>query len=132
MCSASGRGKLILGDSQGFINLVDRDFTARAFQAHKRTVQLIQQLKQQPVLITLGADDDAFSHTVKLWDMEKEERSGDPICLKTIQLQSKSTTTNPVRVRSLSPYPQPPSPPLIFFLLFSRLLVCLHVRISVS
>ena len=76
--------------------MVDRDFSAKAFQAHKRTVQLIQQLKQRSILLTLGADDDAFSHTIKLWDMDKEERSGDPVCLKTIQLQSKSTSSIPV------------------------------------
>ena len=88
---------MIFGDDQGFVNLVQRDFTAKAFQAHKSTVQSIQHLKGRPVLITLGAEDEALPHTIKLWDMEKEERSGDPICLKTIVLNPKTSNIMPVR-----------------------------------
>jgi vacuolar protein sorting-associated protein 11 len=88
-CCTSGRGSLVFGDEQGYINLLDRDFSAKAFQAHKH-IQFVQQLKQRSILVSLGSEDDNLSNTVKVWDMEREEKTGNPLCLKTITLNTNS------------------------------------------
>lgn|SRR3990167_3824471 len=87
----------MFGDDQGFVTLVERDFRKpRAFQAYQKAVQLIHQMKQRPILVSLGSEDEQVCNVVKLWDMDKEERSGDPICLKNIILNPKSPVRIPV------------------------------------
>lgn len=79
----------MFGDEQGYINLLDRDLSAKAFLAHKH-IQLVQQLKQRPILVSLGSEDDHASNTIKVWDLEREEKTGNPLCLKTITLNTNS------------------------------------------
>jgi hypothetical protein len=90
-CSASGRGSIIFGDSEGFINIVNRDFKARAFQAYNLNVKHMQQLKSQNILVTIGADtrDNPLESILSIWNLDKEDKTGNPLCLKTMKLDVK-------------------------------------------
>lgn len=58
-CAASGRGSLTFGDSEGHILMLDRNYRATGFQAHKTRVNAICQLRNSPVLVTVGDGADA-------------------------------------------------------------------------
>lgn len=93
-CCTSGRGNLIIGDASGCIYLVPRDFEAKAFQAYNRTTRLLQQLKNVNAVVSLGADDDAqLSNVLRVWNLDKDDKSGRPLCLKAIPITNKSPST---------------------------------------
>lgn len=84
-CSASGRGNLIFGDTDGFLNMVDRDFNVTSFQAYENTVTHLQQLKQLNILLSLGTDEE-ITPVIKIWNLDKIDKTGTPVLMKTIKL----------------------------------------------
>lgn len=95
-CCTSGRGNLIFGDTSGFVNVVDRDFKVYSFQAFRFSVTHAEQLKQANILVAIGDDDDAISPTLKVWNLDKADKSGNPLCLRSIKIQPPVGAVVPV------------------------------------
>eukprot|EP01094_Clydonella_sp_ATCC50884_P020731 TRINITY_DN4366_c0_g1_i5.p1 TRINITY_DN4366_c0_g1~~TRINITY_DN4366_c0_g1_i5.p1 ORF type:complete len:934 (-),score=319.64 TRINITY_DN4366_c0_g1_i5:233-3034(-) len=93
VCCTSGRGNIIVGDIEGFINIVDRDFKARAFQAYDRTVKHVQQLKGHNILVTVGSDDHPIESTLRIWNLDKQDKTGNPLCVKSLELNVNKPIT---------------------------------------
>ena len=54
-CGTSGRGRIILGDTEGYIHAISKHLDAHTLTvAHARGIIQMQQLKQSPILSTLG------------------------------------------------------------------------------
>eukprot|EP01094_Clydonella_sp_ATCC50884_P020729 TRINITY_DN4366_c0_g1_i3.p1 TRINITY_DN4366_c0_g1~~TRINITY_DN4366_c0_g1_i3.p1 ORF type:complete len:242 (-),score=70.01 TRINITY_DN4366_c0_g1_i3:10-693(-) len=80
-------------DIEGFINIVDRDFKARAFQAYDRTVKHVQQLKGHNILVTVGSDDHPIESTLRIWNLDKQDKTGNPLCVKSLELNVNKPIT---------------------------------------
>jgi hypothetical protein len=97
VCASSGRGTLVLGDLNGAVHFVERDFKiSYSFQAYIRTVTLIEQVKQKNILVTVGEDEEAISPTVKIWNLDKIDADGFPDLVRVIKMP------NPVPVTVLA------------------------------
>jgi hypothetical protein len=56
---------------------LERDFSiSESFQAYKRSIIAIHQLKHMNILVTLGEDEEIISPTVKIWNLDKKDKSG--------------------------------------------------------
>jgi hypothetical protein len=73
---AAGRGFIVLGSTNGFLTVVDRDFKTRSFQAHEYGVTHTQQLLQRNILVSVGNDEEAVASTIKIWNFDKLDREG--------------------------------------------------------
>eukprot|EP01119_Soliformovum_irregulare_P007415 TRINITY_DN1982_c0_g1_i1.p1 TRINITY_DN1982_c0_g1~~TRINITY_DN1982_c0_g1_i1.p1 ORF type:complete len:907 (-),score=260.18 TRINITY_DN1982_c0_g1_i1:49-2769(-) len=92
-CCTSGRGRLVFGDSEGFINIMERDFAnLTSFQAYGQgAVHLAHQLKQSNILVTVGDEEEHISPTIKIWNMDKTDKGGNPLCLKVLKMKGVPT-----------------------------------------
>lgn len=52
--STSGRGLLILADSDGNVHLVNRNFEISTFRAYDRNITIVEQGRQSPLFVTIG------------------------------------------------------------------------------
>jgi hypothetical protein len=57
-CSTSGRGLMLLGDHEGTVHMVDREFRVNGFDAFSVSVTHLIQLKANNVLIGIGSDEE--------------------------------------------------------------------------
>eukprot|EP00027_Filamoeba_sp_ATCC50430_P018912 CAMPEP_0168579026 /NCGR_PEP_ID=MMETSP0413-20121227/21645_1 /TAXON_ID=136452 /ORGANISM="Filamoeba nolandi, Strain NC-AS-23-1" /LENGTH=897 /DNA_ID=CAMNT_0008612909 /DNA_START=77 /DNA_END=2766 /DNA_ORIENTATION=- len=102
-CSTSGRGRIILGDADGFLNIIERDFSnIISFQAYERSVNQLYQLKQSNFLVTIGDDEEFISPTIKIWNLERTDKGGDPLCVRVIKIQKSKTQQTQVPVTCLA------------------------------
>eukprot|EP01114_Cavostelium_apophysatum_P016791 TRINITY_DN4846_c1_g1_i1.p1 TRINITY_DN4846_c1_g1~~TRINITY_DN4846_c1_g1_i1.p1 ORF type:complete len:953 (+),score=293.87 TRINITY_DN4846_c1_g1_i1:58-2916(+) len=94
-CAASGQGRLILGDADGFLNFVEKDFQqVFSFPAFARSVNYVHQLKQLNYFVALGDDEEAISPTVKIWNTDKTDaKSGDPLLVRSIKILPATVVT---------------------------------------
>ncbi|KAM9989103.1 hypothetical protein ACTFIY_005145 [Dictyostelium cf. discoideum] len=92
-CTTSGRGSLIIGDAEGFINFVDREFGISSFQAYQQSVSLIYQLKERNFLSSVGHDDIGGAAILKIWNLDKTDKNEQPICVRSIKLEKSVTVT---------------------------------------
>ena len=76
---------LTLSDTDGFLNMVDRDFNVTSFQAYENTVTHLQQLKQRNILLSLGTDEEIYP-ILKIWNLDKIDKTGTPVCMRSIPL----------------------------------------------
>lgn len=100
-CSASGRGNLIFGDTDGFLNMVDRDFNVTSFQAYENTVTHLQQLKQRNILLSLGTDEEIYP-ILKIWNLDKIDKTGTPVCMRSIPLNKINAVTTFAALEDMS------------------------------
>lgn len=72
----------------GYVIIVERDFkTMSSFQAYARSVEKIVQMKQVNVVVTVGGDEeDAMALTLKVWTLDKLDKTGSPLCIKALKL----------------------------------------------
>jgi len=91
-CTTSGRGSLIIGDGEGFINFVDREYRISSFQAYQQSVTLIHQLKERNFLTTIGHDEMGAA-ILKIWNLDKTDKNDNPICVRAIKLEKSVTVT---------------------------------------
>ncbi|GAM20486.1 hypothetical protein SAMD00019534_036610 [Acytostelium subglobosum LB1] len=85
-CITSGRGRLIIGDSEGFINFFDREFHLSSFHAYQETVSFAHQLKERNFLITIGFDESGTSPLLKIWNLDKHDKNEVPLCVRSIKI----------------------------------------------
>jgi len=69
------------------LNLVERDFKSIvSFKAFQRTVTHVQQLKQSNLIVSIGEDDEFLSPTIKIWNMDKLDKSDNPLLIRSIKI----------------------------------------------
>ncbi|KAK2167121.1 hypothetical protein LSH36_32g21058 [Paralvinella palmiformis] len=92
--TASGRGQLIFGDHDGNLHFIDRDLQMSSFKAYILRVTHLYQLKQHNILITVGNDytpknprddDEGINPLIKVWNLDKIDRSGQPLCSRIVR-----------------------------------------------
>ncbi|XP_065218314.1 vacuolar protein sorting-associated protein 11 homolog [Planococcus citri] len=87
---SAGHGTLTICDSEGVIHLVNRSFQVTTFQGYLIGVYLAAQPKSVPILVTIGEDEEGNEPLIKVWDLEKQDRQGNPVCLKNLRGSSIS------------------------------------------
>lgn len=80
--ATSGHGHLIFGDSEGNIHLVSRSFQVTTFRAYELNVILAEQLHHIALLVTVGEDEPGVNPVVKVWNLDKLDKQGHPVCLR--------------------------------------------------
>jgi vacuolar protein sorting-associated protein 11 len=75
-CVASGRGKLLLGDQEGYVNVLDREFALDGFRGHTSSIMALVQINARNLLVTVGVDEEQPVPTIKIWNMEREDKGG--------------------------------------------------------
>ncbi|XP_023235262.1 vacuolar protein sorting-associated protein 11 homolog [Centruroides sculpturatus] len=98
-CSTNGRGNVVLGDVEGNLHFLNRQFQLSSFKAFELNVSHIQQLRHNGILVSVGSDEPGINPLIKIWNLEKTDRTGKPACLRTIRIQVGST---PVPVTALA------------------------------
>ena len=83
-CTASGKGYICLGCTDGTIHLLDRGFEHSAFQAYSGEVFSMQQLRLTNLLITHGKEADSQIDVIKVFNLDKFDQ-GQPACMRTLK-----------------------------------------------
>ncbi|XKL60972.1 hypothetical protein PGB90_008029 [Kerria lacca] len=96
--TSCGHGTIVICDSEGVIHLINRNFQVTTFQGYLHSISLVEQLKSLPFLVTIGEDEIGSDPLVKIWDVEKRDRQGNPVCLKSFRT---SPTNKPIPASSL-------------------------------
>lgn len=65
--TSSGNNHLVLGDSNGQVHLITRSWYIRTFRAYEMTIELAHQLRNSPLLVTIGVP---YNSIVGLWDKD--------------------------------------------------------------
>ncbi|GFQ99030.1 vacuolar protein sorting-associated protein 11 homolog [Trichonephila clavata] len=86
-CSTSGRGQILLGDVEGNVYFLNKQFQLHSFKAYELNVSHIEQLRLNPILISVGADEPGINPLIKVWNVEKCDQSGKPLCVRSIRPQ---------------------------------------------
>jgi len=87
-CSDSGRGQIVLGDQNGWIHKLVNDLEMESFQAHDREVITVQQIIQNPYLVTSGVDESNKNviNVIKIWNQDRiDPHKQMPTCIRTIK-----------------------------------------------
>ncbi|KAL1464218.1 hypothetical protein WDU94_003885 [Cyamophila willieti] len=79
---SSGNGQLVLGDSQGSIHLISRDFTVHTYKAYNIDVTHLIQSRHSSKLISIGNDEVGINPLIKVWDLSKPDRHDNPTCIR--------------------------------------------------
>ncbi|XP_078494941.1 vacuolar protein sorting-associated protein 11 homolog [Ciona intestinalis] len=95
-CSTCGRGVLIFGDSNGFVHMVNHNFQVSTFKAFAITVLHLFQLKQHNMLAAVGIDEDGVNPVIKVWNMDKKDKFGNPFCCRIQRTIPASNTPSMV------------------------------------
>uniref|UniRef100_L7M659 Vacuolar protein sorting-associated protein 11 homolog n=1 Tax=Rhipicephalus pulchellus TaxID=72859 RepID=L7M659_RHIPC len=98
-CSASGRGQLVLGEVGGHVVCVSRQLQLTTFRAYELTVELMQQMRNHALLVTLGADESGVNPLVKVWNQDKVDKHGVPHCCRIVRA---AAGTSPSPAKSLA------------------------------
>ncbi|XP_065653424.1 vacuolar protein sorting-associated protein 11 homolog [Hydra vulgaris] len=96
--ASSGSGKLLVGDSQGYLHLLNRDLQLTSFQINKIKVSHLFQLKQNEVLVSIGNDEVGINPLIQVWNFHKLDKKGNP----TLVSRAPVTGTKPSEVTCLS------------------------------
>ncbi|XP_017782805.1 PREDICTED: vacuolar protein sorting-associated protein 11 homolog [Nicrophorus vespilloides] len=80
--TTSGNNHLVVGDATGQIHLISRSWQVTSFRAYELTLQFAQQLRNSPLLITIGEDEQGVNPLIKVWDTGRPDKSGSPYCTR--------------------------------------------------
>ncbi|KAJ4438460.1 hypothetical protein ANN_14405, partial [Periplaneta americana] len=80
--ATSGHGHLVFGDTEGNVHLVSRLFQVTTFRAYELNVTLAEQLHHIALLVTVGEDEPGVNPVVKVWNLEKLDKQGHPMCVR--------------------------------------------------
>nr|XP_023025769.1 vacuolar protein sorting-associated protein 11 homolog [Leptinotarsa decemlineata] len=78
--TSSGNNHLVLSDSLGQIYLISRSWYVTSFRAYEIRVDLTHQLKNSPLLVTIGQDELGTNPLIKVWDTSRLDKNGSPYC----------------------------------------------------
>lgn len=94
-CCSSGRGKVVIGSSDGSVSFLDRGIKFDSgFQAHSSSVLFLQHLKQRNFLVTVGEDEQISPQQsgmcLKVFDLDKSQEestsSSAPECIGILRI----------------------------------------------
>ncbi|KAJ0230048.1 Vacuolar protein-sorting-associated protein 11 [Hirschfeldia incana] len=94
-CCSSGRGKVVIGSSDGSVSFLDRGIKFDSgFQAHFSSVLFLQHLKQRNFLVTVGEDEQISPQQsgmcLKVFDLDKAQEestsSSAPECIGILRI----------------------------------------------
>lgn len=94
-CCSSGRGKVVIGSSDGSVSFLDRGIKFDSgFQAHSSSVLFLQHLKQRNFLVTVGEDEQISPQQsgmcLKVFDLDKAQEestsSSAPECIGILRI----------------------------------------------
>lgn len=80
--STSGHGHLVFGDTEGNIHVVNRQFQVTTFRAYELNVILAEQLHNIALLVTIGEDEPGINPVIKVWNLDKLDKHGHPLCIR--------------------------------------------------
>lgn len=95
-CSSSGRGTILLGDTTGFVYIIERYLNVNSFRANQKFTSHVRQVPKLPIFITCGSDEDGINPLIKLWDPDKTDRLNQPTCIRIIRANSGFTKASAV------------------------------------
>lgn len=95
-CSSSGRGSILLGDTNGYVYIINRFLKVNSFRANQKFTSHVKQVAKIPTFITCGSDQDGINPLIKLWDPEKTDRLNQPTCIRVIRANSGFTKPSAV------------------------------------
>lgn len=78
--SSSGNGHLVFGDSEGNIHSVSRGYNVTSWNAFAIKVCVVQMMQSCPLLIAIGEDEPGINPLIKVWNLEKLDKRGLPMC----------------------------------------------------
>lgn len=90
-CSSSGKGTILLGDTNGYVYLINRYLKVNSFPANQKSTSHIKQVAKSPIFITCGTDQEGINPLIKLWNPEKLDRLNQPTCIRVIRANSGFT-----------------------------------------
>ncbi|XP_029051219.2 vacuolar protein sorting-associated protein 11 homolog isoform X3 [Osmia bicornis bicornis] len=80
--ATSGNGNLVFGDNTGNVHLVNRTYDVTTFRAYEITLTLAQQVQHSTYLFTIGEDEPGCNPTIKVWNVAKPDKQGNPTCVR--------------------------------------------------
>ncbi|XP_028040568.1 vacuolar protein sorting-associated protein 11 homolog [Bombyx mandarina] len=80
--ATSGNGQVVLCDDTGWAHLISRLWAITSFKAYEITITQAQQLPHDPYLVTIGDDEPGVNPLIKVWDLSRTDRHGNPICVR--------------------------------------------------
>jgi hypothetical protein len=84
--TSSGRGKVYMALSGGYLYTFNRDFSPDVSQMFTRAITLVHHLKTKNVLLAVGEDDSAgIQPIVRMVNYERLDKNGNPV-IKEIRL----------------------------------------------
>eukprot|EP00918_Siedleckia_nematoides_P018931 GHVU01040411.1.p1 GENE.GHVU01040411.1~~GHVU01040411.1.p1 ORF type:complete len:904 (-),score=100.20 GHVU01040411.1:521-3232(-) len=84
-CS-SGRGTIVFGDYEGCLHMLNRSMQIHTFKAYQMRVSHICQPKQSSITVTVGEDEQGINPIIRVWNMEKIDRHGNPSCVRSFSV----------------------------------------------
>uniref|UniRef100_H2ZAB8 Vacuolar protein sorting-associated protein 11 homolog n=1 Tax=Ciona savignyi TaxID=51511 RepID=H2ZAB8_CIOSA len=98
-CSTCGRGSLIFGDIlcsrfHGLVHIVNHNFQVSTFKAFEITLLHLFQLKLHNVLAAVGIDETGINPVIKVWNMDKRDKNGNPFCGRIISFFKSTQVTS--------------------------------------
>ncbi|XP_077990077.1 vacuolar protein sorting-associated protein 11 homolog [Glandiceps talaboti] len=93
---ASGRGQIVIGDIEGTIFFLNRNLDLHAFRAYELRVTHLFQLKQHNILISIGEDEPGINPLIKVWNLDKVDKMGNPTCCRLSRAIPSSNKPTPV------------------------------------
>ncbi|KAG8192364.1 hypothetical protein JTE90_029095 [Oedothorax gibbosus] len=86
-CTTSGRGQILFGDVEGNVHFLNKQLQLVSFKAYELNISHITQLRLNPILVTIGADEPGINPLIKVWNTEKVTQQGKPLCVRSIRPQ---------------------------------------------
>ncbi|XP_057664940.1 vacuolar protein sorting-associated protein 11 homolog [Diorhabda carinulata] len=81
--ASSGNNYLVFSDTLGQIYLVSRTWQIFVtFRAYEISTELTWQIRNSPVLVTIGQDEPGINPVIKVWDTSRLDRNGSPYCCR--------------------------------------------------
>ncbi|XP_012258670.2 vacuolar protein sorting-associated protein 11 homolog [Athalia rosae] len=80
--ATSGNGNLVFGDNTGNVHIVNRVYEITTFRAYEITLTLAQQVQHSTYLFTIGEDEPGCNPTIKVWNLSKPDKHGNPTCVR--------------------------------------------------
>ena len=93
-CATSGRGSIVLGDLKGNVWLVNKELEVVTFQGWEGKVEELVQPQQSSFLFGLGLE--GFVRYLKVWNLDKEDKSGSPELVRVSRLGRAGSQAEPV------------------------------------
>lgn len=95
-CSHSGRGNILLGDTNGYVYIINRYLKVNSLKANQKFTSHVKQVSKSSIFITCGSDQDGINPLIKLWDPDKTDSLNQPTCIRVIRANSGFIKPSPV------------------------------------